>query len=117
MTLFDELGGQEKIDALVDRMIDLHVVNPTVSTRFTHADLDRGRAMAKEFLAAGAGGPKEYSGKSMAEAHAGMNISEQEYLAVVDDMMAAMTEFGYDDATRATVLQIAFSLKEEIIRV
>jgi len=53
----------------------------------------------------------------MLDAHAGMNISEQEYLAVVDDIMLAMTELGYDETVRAQVLAIAYSLKGDIIRV
>ena len=36
------------------------------------------------FFGAGSGGPEQYSGRSMPDTHRGMNISEQEYLAVVD---------------------------------
>lgn len=114
--LYDQLGGQAGINALVDRIVDLHLDNPVVSTRFAHSDIDRGRSMAKEFFAMGSGGPVQYTGKSMPDAHAGMNISEQEFLAVVDDMMHAMTELGYDEAARSQVLTIAYSLKEGIIR-
>lgn len=114
--LYEQLGEQAGIDTLVDRIVDLHLANQVVATRFAHSDIDRGRAMAKEFFAMGSGGPVQYTGKSMPEAHAGMNISEQEFLAVVDDMMQAMTELGYDDAARAQVLAIAFSLKDGIIR-
>ena len=114
--LYDQLGGQAGIDTLVDRIVDLHLANPVVATRFAHSDIARGRAMAKEFFAMGSGGPVQYTGKSMLEAHAGMNISEQEFLAVVDDMMQAMTDLDYDDAARSQVLTIAYSLKGDIIR-
>lgn len=33
-----------------------------------------------------------------------MNVSEQEFLAVVDDMMEAMTELGYNQSVRNEVL-------------
>lgn len=39
----------------------------------------------------------------MLDAHTGMNVSEQEFLAVVDDMMEAMTELGYDQSVRNEV--------------
>lgn len=116
-SLYDRLGGEPGISKLVDRMVDLHLANPIVATRFTHSDLERGRAMAKDFLSAGSGGPVEYTGKSMLEAHTGMNISEQEFLTVVDDIMDAMTELDYDQSVRNEVLAIAYSLKAEIIRV
>jgi hemoglobin len=116
-TLYDRLRGEAGISELVDRVVDKHLANPAVATRFAHGDLPRARAMAKEFFAAGSGGPVEYTGKSMLEAHAGMNISEQEFLAVTDDIMLAMAELGYDQAVRHEVLAIAYSLKGDIIRV
>ncbi|MGH9138218.1 MAG: group I truncated hemoglobin [Acidimicrobiales bacterium] len=117
VTLYDRLRGEAGISDLVDRVVDLHLANPTVATRFAHGDLPRARAMAKEFFAAGSGGPVDYSGKSMLDAHAGMNISEQEFLAVVDDIMNAMAGLGYEPAVRNEVLAIAYSLKDDIVRV
>lgn len=116
-TLYDRLGGESGVATLVDRIVDLHLENPTVSTRFENSDVDRARAKAKEFFAAGAGGPHEYTGKSMPEAHRGMNINEEEYIAVVDDMMKAMDQLGYEQRERDDVLSIAYSLKGDIIRV
>lgn len=115
-TLYERLGGEDGIATLVDRIVDLHLANPTVATRFEHGDLDRARAMGKEFFAAGSGGPRPYTGKDMPEAHAGMNVSEQEFMAVVDDMMAAMDQLGYGSRERDDVLAIAWSLKDGIIR-
>ncbi len=115
-TLYERLGEKPGITVLVDRIIDLHLQNPVVGPRFQHADVDRGRAMAKEFFVAGSGGPEPYTGRSMPEAHRGMNISEEEFLAVVDDMMAAMDQLGYDQRERDEVLAIAYSLKGDIIR-
>jgi hemoglobin len=116
-TLYERLRGEAGIAELVDRSIDKHLVNPIIAPRFAHVDVPRGRAMAKEFFGAGSGGPVEYTGKPMVQAHAGMNISEQEFLAVVDDIMLTMAELGYDEAVRAEVLAIAYSLKKDIIRV
>ena len=49
-------------------------------------------------------------------AHRGMNISEQEYLAVADDIMAALDKNGVGDQEKREILMIAFSLKGEILR-
>lgn len=115
-TLYDRLGGEQGIAVLVDRIVDLHLENPVVGTRFRHSDVQRGRAMAKEFFGAGSGGPNPYTGRSMPDAHAGMNVSEEEFLAVVDDMMTAMTQLGYGKAEQDEVLAIAWSLKGDIVR-
>lgn len=74
--------------------------------------------MAKAFFAHGAsGGTLPYEGKAMTEAHRGMNISEQEFLAVVDDILDALVQHGIDDGTRNDVLGILYALKGAIFRV
>jgi len=52
----------------------------------------------------------------MPEAHAGMNISADEFLEVLDEMMKAMTELGYPRPVCDEVLGIAYSLKGDIVR-
>jgi hemoglobin len=73
--------------------------------------------MAREFFCAGAGGPERYTGKDMLAAHKGMNISEQEYLAVMDDIVGALAKNGIDEPTKGEVVAILYSLKGSIIRV
>jgi hemoglobin len=117
-TLYERLGGASGIDKLVDRIVDLHLQNKQVATRFSRLDpsaMARSRAMAKEFFTAGSGGPGTYSGRAMPEAHAGMNISAEEFVAVLDDMMQAMTELGYPRTVCDEVLGIAYSLKQDIV--
>ncbi|HLE66776.1 MAG TPA: hypothetical protein VI730_06480 [Burkholderiales bacterium] len=46
-----------------------------------------------------------------------MNISEQEFVAVLDDILAAMDKNKLGDQEKREVLAIAYSLKAEVIRV
>ena len=117
-TLYERLGGYEGITRLVDDVMANHLKNPLIKTRFEASrDLDHAKRMAVDFFAAGSGGDVEYKGKNMLDAHRGMNISEQEYMAAIDDILAAIDSHGIDGATRTEVLGILYSLKEEIIRV
>lgn len=116
-TLYERLGGEAGISTLVDRIVDLHLVNPLVSTRSATTDQERARAVAKAFLAAGSRGPEPDTGKSRPETHRDVNISEQEFVAVVDDVMQAMEELGYALPERDDVLSVAYSLKDDIVRV
>lgn len=118
MSLYDRLGGAQGISRIVDDVIESHLQNPLVSTRFKNVkDIEHSKKMAREFFAAGSGGPEQYTGKDMLTAHKGMNISEQEYLAVMDDIMGALEKHGIDETTQKDVLAILYSLKGEIIRV
>lgn len=117
-SLYDRLGGAEGIAAIVDDIVAAHLVNPVVSARFRAVeDIDHLKKMAREFFAAGSGGPQPYTGKDMRAAHVGMNVSEQEYLAVMDDIMGALDKNRIDEATRKDVLAIIYSLKGDIIRI
>lgn len=117
-TLYQRLGKANGIARLVDDVIAAHLANPIIKTRFeTIKDMDHAKQMAREFFCAGSGGPEAYTGKDMLVAHKGMNISEQEYLAVMDDIIGAMTKNKLDDATKNDVVAILYSLKGNIIRV
>jgi hemoglobin len=116
-SLYDRLGGAAGISALVDDLVAAHLANPAVQARFQNVnDLEHLKKMAREFFCAGSGGPESYTGKDMRTAHRGMNISEQEYLAVMDDIMGALDLHKIDEVTKKDVLAIIYSLKSEIIR-
>jgi len=117
-TLYERLGSADGISQLVNDALDGHLNNPVVKTRYENIkDIEHTRKMAFEFFCAGTGGPETYTGKDMLAAHKGMNISEQEYLAVVDDILGAMDKNNVDEDEKKDVLAILYSLKGEIIRV
>jgi hemoglobin len=118
VTLYQRLGGADGIAVLVEDAITAHLANPVVKSRFQNIkDMDRAKRMAREFFGAGSGGPEPYTGKDMLAAHKGMNISEQEYIAVMDDIIGAMTKNNLADDTKNDVIAILYSLKGNIIRV
>lgn len=116
-TLYERLGGEERIKRLVADAVDNHYRNPLIRTRFEKIG---DRAVAErhlvEFMCAGSGGPQCYTGKDMVSAHKGMNISEQELVAVIDDTLAAMTKNDYDQAEKNEVVAILYSLKGDVVR-
>jgi hemoglobin len=116
-SLYDRLGRAGGISRLVDKVMTAHLANPVVAPRFKNIkDLDHAKKMACDFFCAGAGGPEQYCGKDMITAHRGMNISENEYLAVMDDIMGALESEKVDPTTQKDVLAILYALKGNIIR-
>lgn len=117
ISLYDRLGGAAGIAAVVDDAMSAHMANPIVQTRFQSIkDIEHAKKMAREFFGAGSGGPEPYTGRDMRTAHRGMNISEQEYVAVMDDIMGTLDKHRIDEATKKDVLAILYSLKNEIVR-
>lgn len=117
-SLYERLGRREGITRITRELMKNHLANPLVKTRFEKSeDLARVERRAIEFFCAGSGGPESYSGQDMLATHRGMNVSEQEFIAVVDDAMAALEECGIDPSARNEVLAILWSLKKEVIRI
>ena len=116
-SLYDRLGRHEGITRITRTLIDNHMANPLVNARYGASDMPKVEQRVIEFFCAGAGGPETYTGKDMLATHKGMNVSEQEFVTVVDDAMAALETHNIDPATRNDVLAILWSLKGEVIRV
>lgn len=116
-SLYERLGGRAGIQALIHDIIDLHVQSPVVGPRFRHLDLPTLKGHAADFFCAGTGGPETYSGREMREAHRGLNISEQEFVAVLDDILAALDKHAVGARERQEVLSVLYSMKGDIVRV
>lgn len=115
--LFDRLGGRDGVRRLTEAIVANHYANPAVATRFTNAgqcqaDLVHG---ATEFFCTALSGVPTYEGRTMVEAHAGMNISEAEFVAILDDALAAMGSLGIGELEQAEVLAALYSLKGDVI--
>jgi hemoglobin len=115
-TLYERLGGEQGLSAIVRDTITNHQANPIIKTRFQDSDLERLNRLVVDFFGQGSGGPQKYTGKAMAEAHRGMNISEEEFLAVIDDVMAALDKNGVAGDTKNEVLGVLYSLRGEVVR-
>lgn len=121
-SLFERLGGSSGIQVLVDDIVALHMENPVISPRFRpYLETPDKVAVTKKhlcaFLEAGSGGKAEYTGRAMKDTHRGMNISEAEYMATLDDILAALRKNKIDEQTQKDVLAIAYSLKGDIMHV
>jgi len=119
-SLYERLGGTAGINVLVDDIVARHMENPVIRSRFqpyleTPDKLKITKQHLCAFLEAGSGGKAEYKGRDMKLAHRGMNINEAEYMAALDDILAALRKRGIDEQTQKDVLSIAYSLKGDIL--
>ena len=117
-SLYERLGRREGITRITADLMKNHLANPLVKTRYENSeDLVRVERRAVEFFCAGTGGPETYTGHDMVATHRGMNISEQEFMSVIDDAMDALQKNAIDDATRNEVLAVLWSMRREVLRV
>ena len=117
-SLYERLGGETGVRKLANDIANNHMANPLIKKRFDIVeDMDKTKQLVFEFISAGTGGPQTYTGRNMLLAHKGMNISEQEFIATVDDILEAMDKNNLGEREKNEMLAISYSLKDEIIRV
>lgn len=115
--LFERLGGRDTIQAVVEKTVANHFANPVIKNRFEHAAMSREQmiAHAVEFFCTGLSGVPTYPGRPLVETHAGMNINDEEFCAVLDDILDALDSQGIRDPERAEVFAILYSMKPEVV--
>lgn len=115
-SLYQRLGGAERIAAVVDDALDRHAVNPLLAARFRGKDLPRLKQLGTQFFCMGSGGPQKYEGRDMRTTHAGMNVNEQELVAAIDDFVDAMKSQGVGAAEVNEVVAVLYSFKGDVLR-
>jgi hemoglobin len=115
-SLYERLGGAEGIFRIASDTVDLHMKNPLIAPRFQRSDLKTVKTTVADFFITGSGGPPVYKGKDMVSTHRGMNISDNEFMAAVDDVMAALTSSNIGDQEKAEVLYIFYNLRPQVVR-
>jgi hemoglobin len=114
-TLYERLGGRPRIAALTNDLVDLHLANPAIRTRFLKYDLAEVKRKATEFMCMGTGGPETYTGQGLVRAHEGMNISADEFLAVMDDVALVLERHGVGARERQEIITTFMDLRKEVL--
>lgn len=115
--MYERLGGSTGIASIANDAVEEHLTNPVVSARYKQTDITKVKRLAFEFFAMGTGGPETYTGRNMLGIHQGMNISEQEFMEVVDDILNALEVNNIKQKEKDEVLAILYSMRKEIVRV
>ena len=93
-SLYDRLGGQPAITAVVAEFVGRTTTDPRIKERFFNTDAENLKKLLVEFVCVAAGGPCKYEGRSMEDAHAGMDLVDDEFNALVEDLVGAMDKFN-----------------------
>lgn len=119
-SLYNRLGGEDGISAIVEDIVVAHLANPTIKGSFSHLEnnpeqMNVFKQHVKDFFGAGTGGGVAYSGRDMPTAHKGLNISGIEFVEGISDIMMVLDKHNIDDESKKDVLYILFSFKSQII--
>jgi len=115
-TLYEKFGEEGAISKVVDYFYsELVLKDETVSHFFEHTDMEKQRKHQAKFLSFALGGPNQYSGKSMAKAHEGMNLQPEHFNAIAKHLHDALAHFGVSEGDIDQALTKVASLKDDIL--
>jgi hemoglobin len=120
-TLYDRLGGIYNIATVVDDFIDRIMVdprlnaNPRVDEAHHRVSPPGFKYLVTEMLAWAAGGPQQYSGRSMGDSHQHLMITEDEWRAFMDDLQQTLDRFAVPQPEQDELKAIVESTNEAIV--
>ena len=114
-TLYEKFGGEETIAKVVDYFYELVLADDTVNHFFKNTDMEKQRRHQTKFISFALGGPNQYTGGSMAKAHAGMNLQPAHFDAIVKHLHDALAHFGVSEADRSQALRKVEALRDDIL--
>lgn len=114
-SLYDRLGGKAAISSVVDQFV-ANVANDTrINGRFATTDIPRLKGRLVDQVCMATGGPCTYTGRDMKTTHAGMQITNGDFNALVEDLVAALDKFKVPAKEKGELLGLLGPMKKDIV--
>jgi len=120
-SLYDRLGGVYNIATVIEDLIDRVMVdarlnaNPRVDEAHHRVSAAGFKFLATEMVCWAAGGPQQYSGRSMADSHRDLTITDQEWQAFMNDLQQTFDKFEVPQPEQEELKAIVESTKQAIV--
>ena len=114
-SLYDRLGGKPAISAVVDNLVGRVAQDDRINLRFANTDIVHLRMMLVDQICQASGGPCTYTGKDMKTAHHNLNITNDEFNALVEDLLAALGELRVGAPEQQELVGALGGLKGDIV--
>ncbi|MEE3367853.1 MAG: group 1 truncated hemoglobin [Planctomycetota bacterium] len=120
-SLYERLGGVYSIAPVVDDFIDRIMddprlnANPQVDEAHHRVSRSGFKYLVTEMVCWASGGPQTYTGRSMYDSHAHLEITESEWDFFMEDLATTFDQFKLPSSERAELVSIVESTKSEIV--
>ncbi len=117
-SLYERLGGYNAIAAVVDDFVGRLIADKQFERFFAGHSTDSKKRIRQHIVdqfCAAAGGPCIYTGRTMKDSHAGLNITEAQWDAAAKHLVATLDKFKVPEAEKNELLSFVTSLKGDIV--
>ena len=120
-SLYERIGGVNAISMVVDRFSDEVVKNPKLNENPALREWNESgqlpglKFMRTLWLCRQAGGPFQYTGKELDEAHKDLHITSEEFDEVGAEIARALDHYDVPERERNEVLAAIVAHKDEVV--
>lgn len=117
-SLYKRLGGYDAIAAVTDDFLGRLIADARLTKFFTGASSDskaRIRQHIVDQLCMATGGPCLYVGRTMKASHVGLGITEEDWNAMVADLVATLNKFKVPAREQGELSAILATVKGDIV--
>ncbi|MBA4065776.1 MAG: hypothetical protein C0501_19070 [Isosphaera sp.] len=120
-SLWDRLGGEKAVRAVVHDFVGAAATDPKVNFfrdgkyKLDAKGVERLEQLLVEFVSAAAGGPLKYTGRDMKTSHTGMKITDAEFGALAGHLVATLKKFNVPQAEIDELVKAVAGTKGDIV--
>ena len=117
-TIYERVGGEPAIQELTERFYRKMLMDDRVSDFFDDVDMDRQIAKQKAFLTMVTGGPNNYTGKDMREAHKPLmakGLNDLHVDVVIEHLTASLKELEVPEDIIETVRSVCEGARNDVL--
>lgn len=115
-SLYQKLGGEAAINAVVDKFYDFMLVDSRINHFYQNINLKKLRCRQKQFITLVTGGPSNYEGTDMKTAHCKLNISKEDFDITWEHLEEALKYFSVQINLISQLKKIFYSVEGEIVK-
>jgi len=114
-TIYRRLGGEAVFDQLVERLYANVLKDPALAPFFRDTDMPALKSHQRTFLIQALGGPSNYTGRDIREAHHGRHIREAHFYGLMDHIVTSLYSLKIDEDLIGEVIDRLEGMSPEII--
>lgn len=112
---YERIGGAAAVKAAVDVFYDRVLADPELAGYFEKIDMVGQRRHLAAMLTTVLGGPNEYRGRELAEAHQPLNIPLAHYALVGEHLIATLTSLGVPADVLVDVRTVLSQVQDQVV--
>ncbi len=117
-TLYERVGGQSAVAAVVNLLYDRIIKDPLLLPFFDGIDVRRQKSKQVAFLSTVFSGPTRHSGEDLREAHRHLvarGLSDQHFDAIADHLQSTLQELSVPATLVEEIMAIVESTRKDVL--